>query len=89
MSKYTIKQIFIDDWDRFILETPHLNIISVVFKQAEQVINCGNSDLAYALYYCEHCDKFMFALFDCKLRFCNSCVVKYATDRAFNMSSDI
>lgn len=56
MSKYTIKQIFIDNWDRFVLEYPHLNIRPVVFKEVERMTNCGNPDLGYALYYCEHCE---------------------------------
>ena len=89
MSKYTIKQIFIDNWDRFVLENPHLNIRPVVFKEVERMIDCGNPNLGYALYYCEHCDKFMHVPFRCKSRFCNSCGVKYAKDRAFNISKKI
>ena len=89
MSKYTIKQIFIDNWDRFVLENPHLNIRPVVFKEVERMIDCGNPDLVYALYYCEHCYKFMHVPFRCKSRFCNSCGVKYAKNRAFNISKKI
>lgn len=39
-QKYPIKQIFIDDWDRF----PYPNIIPVL-RESERVINCGNSDI--------------------------------------------
>lgn len=89
MSKYTIKQIFIDNWDKFILENPNLNIRPVVFEEVQHMINCGNPELGYALYYCEHCNKFVNVPFRCKSRFCNTCGVKYAQDRAFNISKKI
>ena len=54
MPDFTIKQIFIDNWDRFVLENPQLNIRHVVFKEVERMTNCGNPELGYALYYCEH-----------------------------------
>ena len=60
MSKYTIKQILIDNWDRFILENPNLTIRPIVFEEVKRTINCGNPDLGYALYYCEHCNLFTF-----------------------------
>ena len=89
MSNFTIKQIFIDNWDKFIFENSQLNIRPVVFKEVERMINCGNPEFGYALYYCEHCDKFIHVPFRCKSRFCNTCGVKYAQDRALNISKKI
>ena len=89
MSKFTIKQIFIDNWDKFVSENQELIIRPVVFKEVERMINCGNPEFGYAMYYCEHCDKFMHVPFRCKSRFCNTCGVKYAQDRAFNISKKI
>ena len=89
MSEFTIKQIFIDNWDDFIVQNPDLYIRPVVFKEVERMINCGNPDLGYALYHCDHYDKFVHVPFRCKSRFCNTCGVKYAQDRAFNMSKKI
>lgn len=89
MSNFTIKQIFIDNWDKFILENPNLNIRSVVFEEVNRIMNCGNPKLGYALYYCEHCNKFVDVPFRCKSRFCNTCGVKYAQDRAFTISKKI
>ena len=86
MSNFTIKQIFIDNWDTFILKNSQLNIRPVVFKEVERMMNCGNPEFGYALYYCEHCNKFMHVPFRCKSRFCNTCGVKYAQDRALNIS---
>ena len=89
MSKYTIKQIFIDHWDDFVKAYSHLNIRSVVFKEVNRMMSCGNPALGYALYYCEHCNKFLNVPFRCKSRFCNTCGVKYAKDRVFNISKKL
>ena len=86
MSEFTIKQIFIDNWDNFIVRNPELNIRQVVFDEVEKRMNCSNTDYGYALYVCEHCKKFVKVPFRCKSRFCNTCGVKYAQDRAFSMT---
>ena len=86
MSTFTIKQIFIDNWDNFLLHNSSLNIRPVVFKEVQRMMNCGNPELGYALYFCEHCNKFVHVPFRCKSRFCNTCGVKYAQDRALSIT---
>lgn len=86
MSEFTIKQIFSDHWDNFVVRNPELDIRQVVFDEVEKIINCGNPDYGYALYICDHCKKFVKVPFRCKSRFCNTCGVKYAQDRAFSMT---
>lgn len=86
MSEFTIKQIFNDHWDNFVIRNPELDIRQVVFDEVEKIINCGNPDYGYALYVCDHCKKFVKVPFRCKSRFCNTCGVKYTQDRAFSMT---
>ena len=86
MSEFTIKQIFNDHWDNFVIRNPELDIRQVVFDEVEKIINCGNPDYGYALYVCDHCKKFVKVPFRCKSRFCNTCGVKYAQNRAFSMT---
>ncbi len=86
MSEFTIKQIFNDHWDNFVIRNPELDIRQVVFDEVEKIINCGNPDYGYALYVCDHCKKFVKIPFRCKSRFCNTCGVKYAQDRSFSMT---
>ena len=86
MSEFTIKQIFNDHWDNFVIRNRELDIRQVVFDEVEKIINCGNPDYGYALYVCDHCKKFVKVPFRCKSRFCNTCGVKYAQDRAFSMT---
>ncbi len=85
MSDFTIKQIFQDHWHSFIKENNNIIIRQVVFEEVNKIINCGNPDYGYALYVCEHCGKFLKVPFRCKSRFCNTCGVKYAQDRALSM----
>lgn len=85
MSEFTIKQIFQDNWNSFVAQNNDVNIRSIVFEEVNKIINCGNPDFGYALYVCEHCGKFLKVPFRCKSRFCNTCGVKYAQDRALSM----
>lgn len=86
MSEFTIKQIFQDHWDSFVETNKNITIRPVVFEEVNKVINCGNPDYGYALYVCEHCKKLLKVPFRCKSRFCNTCGVKYAQDRALSMA---
>ena len=86
MSSYTIKQIFQDNWNDFVLENNDIVIRPIVFEEVNKIINCGNPDFGYAFYVCDHCGKFLKVPFRCKSRFCNTCGVKYAQDRALSMA---
>ena len=86
MAKYTIKQIFIDHWKDFQKLFP---VRQVVSDEVNKMINCQNPDLGYALYYCEHCNKFKHVPFTCKSRFCNCCGIKYQQDRADTISAKL
>ena len=85
LSEFTIKQIFIDNWDNFVKDCYDTIVRPVVFEEVNKIVNCGNPDFGYALYVCEHCGKFLKVPFRCKSRFCNTCGVKYAQDRALSM----
>lgn len=86
MSDFTIKQIFQDHWDDFVLENNDIHIRPIVSEEVNKIIHCGSPEYGYALYVCEHCGKFLKVPFRCKSRFCNTCGVKYAQDRALAMA---
>ncbi len=44
MSEFTIKQIFIDNWDNFTLNCYDTLVRPVVFDEVNKIINCGNLD---------------------------------------------
>ena len=86
LSEFTIKQIFIDNWNNFITDYSDTFVRPSVFDEVNKIINCGNPAFGYALYVCEHYCKFLKVPFRCKSRFCNTCGVKYAQDRALAMA---
>ena len=86
MAEFTIKQIFQDNWNDFLNDNSNIYIRPIVFEEVNKIINCGNPDYGYALYVCDHCGKFLKVPFRCKSRFCNTCGIKYAQDRALSMA---
>jgi len=71
-GKYTIKQIFKENWERFRLERG--DIRPIVIKEVEKIMACGDKDkLGYSLYACKKCGHKHFVAHTCKSRFCNSC----------------
>ena len=86
-NSFKIKDIFNDHWDSFVAQG--YPIRPAVHKNVEKIINCGESSMGHALYFCEHCGKFKHVPFTCKSRFCNSCGAKYTQDRAASISSKL
>jgi hypothetical protein len=84
MSKYSIKQIFNDNWHSFL--ALNLNIRPVVLEEVDKMLSCGDFNKGFAVYGCEHCGNLKLVPFRCKSRFCNTCGTKYALDRSNAMS---
>ena len=70
-AKFTIKEIFADHWDSFLLENP--NVRPVVDSEVRKVIGCGDPDNGCAFYVCPDCGAYKFVPFRCHSRFCNTC----------------
>ena len=86
-NKITIKQIFLDNWLKFL--TLNLVVRAVVLKEVKKIMNCGDPSLGHALYFCSNCCTYKYVPFRCKSRFCNTCGMKYVQNRANNLSSKL
>lgn len=86
--KYTIKEIFADNWDNFVesMECEGRDIRPVIKDEVDKVIGCQELSNGYSLYFCSHCNSIKYVAFTCKSRFCSSCGAKYANDRALSIS---
>ena len=72
-SRYTIKQIFQENWDGFYEKNEKL-IRPVVVENVKKVVSCGDKDIiGYNTYVCPECRDKKFVAHTCKSRFCNSC----------------
>lgn len=79
-SKFTIKEIFADHWDSFLVENP--NVRSVVKTEVRKVIGCGDPNNGCAFYVCPDCGAYKFVPFRCHSRFCNTCGTAYQAERS-------
>lgn len=86
---FYIKDIFLNNWDSFVLNNSSSSIRPVVFKEVEKMMHCKDPDLGHALYQCPSCGKFKCVPFTCKSRFCNSCGMKYQQNRALTLYSKL
>lgn len=86
-QSFKIKDIFADHWDAFVAQG--YPIRSVVHKNVDKIINCGDPSKGYALYLCNHCGKVKTVPFRCKSRFCNTCGAAYVSNRSANISSKL
>ena len=89
--KYTIKEIFEDNWDAFLDDVAQQNraIRRTILREVEKIIHCQDLKKGFALYSCPKCHNIKLVPFTCKSRFCNCCGAKYAKDRALNMSAKL
>lgn len=88
---WDLKDIFNDYWYEFLkfAEMKNLNIRKVVFRDVERMINCRTEKLGYSVYRCPDCGKEKTVYNTCKSRFCNSCGIKYAKQRAQNIEEKL
>ncbi len=78
-----LQQIFKDNYE-VIQYTLHPR--EVEMDNISRMINCGDPSYGGAMYICPQCGDMKFVPFTCKSRFCPSCGIKYAQERATSMS---
>lgn len=86
--KYTIKQIFKDNWADFVqsMKLQNKTIRNSIMREVGKIMDCQEPSKGYSLYVCPDCDSIKYVAFTCKSRFCNCCGVKYSQDRSLSAS---
>lgn len=72
-GKKLLKQIFSENWQRFVKEHPGLR--SAILKNVDKMLKCGTEELGFHLYQCPGCGAEKKVFHTCKSRFCPSCGV--------------
>jgi hypothetical protein len=88
-AKFTIKQIFKDNWESFLTANTSLNVRDVVKDEVAKTIDCGDEKAGCSLYFCSHCQTFKYVPFRCKSRFCATCGQIYKKSRAIKIASKL
>jgi len=88
---YTIKEIFQDNWDNFVISMAKRGktIRPTIMEEVAKIIGCQDPKNGFALYSCPDCGVQKRVPFTCKSRFCNTCGAKYSKDRALAMSKTL
>ncbi|MGN0973250.1 MAG: transposase [Bacilli bacterium] len=86
---FTIKQIFEDHWNNFLLDNPNIKVRNVVYSNVNRMLKCKTTDLGFSLFVCEHCGKEKIVLHTCKSRMCSSCGNKYNKQRETSIFSKL
>lgn len=88
---WSLKDIFSDYWDKFLdfSASKNLTIRPVVLRDVSRMISCKSPSLGFSLYRCPSCNHEKLVPHTCKSRFCNSCGIKYAKQRALSIESKL
>ena len=86
---FTIKQIFKEHWNNFLLNNPGIKIRDVVYSNVNKMLKCKTIDLGFSLFVCEHCGNEKIVLHTCKSRMCSSCGNKYNKQRESSIFSKL
>lgn len=84
LDKNIIQNMFINHFqdllnDAEIVKKP---LRPCVISNVERMIKCRTHEAGFSLFECPHCHEFKIVPHSCKSKFCNSCGVKYAAQRA-------
>ena len=86
---FTIKQIFKDQWNKFLDAYPNITIRDVVFTNVSRMLKCKTWDLSYAIFKCPDCGNEKIVPHTCKSRMCSSCGNKYNKQRETSIFSKL
>lgn len=88
---FQLKDIFSCYWNDFLEFSHSKNLIirDVVIRDVNRMIKCKSPSLGFSLYKCPNCGNEKVVPHTCKSRFCNSCGIKYAKQRALSIESKL
>lgn len=89
-TKPTIQKIFTDQWSDFLKDpqVAHNGFRDVTLKEVQKMMDCGTFECGFEIYECPDCHTTSVVCYTCKSRFCSSCGVRYAKERALGISAN-
>ncbi len=88
-TRFTIKQIFEEWWDKFINKYKDIKVRDVVIKNVDKMLKCKTKNIGFSLFKCPTCGKEKFVFHTCKSRVCSSCGNKYNKQRENSIFSKL
>lgn len=89
-TRPSLQKIFFDNWESFLKDSQvtHNGMRDTTKFEVRKMIGCGTLDSGFELYECPICHRVNVVCYTCKSRFCTSCGVRYAKERALSISKN-
>ena len=90
-KSFSIKEIFINNWDGFCnyANNNNLNIRDIVYFEVAKMMKCRTPQLGFSYFECPNCGNTHIQFHSCKSKFCTSCGNKYSKDRVISITSKL
>lgn len=83
-SSVSVKQILISGWAAYV--ATHNEVTEYQRKEVEKAIGCYDSQNGCFVYYCAHCNEYVFQSMGCNSRICSCCGKRYADQWSHSLS---
>jgi hypothetical protein len=83
---FSIRDIFIKYWDRFLTLHADRNIRPAILDNVRRMMNCHDFKNGYLFFACPNCDNYHVVGFSCHSRFCPSCGKKCRDARTLEIA---
>jgi len=83
---FSIRDIFIEYWDRFLTLHADKNIRPAILDNVKRMMGCRDFKNGYLFFACPHCENYHIVGFSCHSRFCPSCGKKYRDARTLEIA---
>ena len=82
-SSLSVKQILASSWESYILTH---EVADYQIKEVERSLSCYGYNNGCFVFYCKHCDEYIFQSYGCNSRLCSCCGKRYADQWSLSLS---
>lgn len=82
-SSVSVKQILVDNWSGYVFRH---DVTDYQKKEVEKALDCYGHNKGCFVYYCKHCDDFVFQSMGCNSRICSCCGKRYTDQWSQSLS---
>lgn len=79
----SVKQILASSWDSYVVSH---EVTDYQSKEVERALSCYGYNNGCFVFYCKHCDKYIFQSYGCNSRLCSCCGKRYADQWSTSLS---
>lgn len=85
-ASISVKEILQDNWENY--KTTY-TVPDYIQKEVSKALNCYGHDNGCFVFYCSHCDKYVFQSYGCNSRICSCCGKRYTDQWSSSLSKSM